>query len=988
MTGAKFYQVSVTNLTGSASSGGFGLTGLTGNAIDVDAVVATGTNDSRYWVVVSAGGLGATLSLGSGISASASGISVNLNLAGGQDSGGTAALALNWGVNGISHFLSGASITDTTATATISGSLTNLNIDNLITGTADFGLSQTTADVAFNGAGPADLAGATLIQLGLNNITATAGSAGFGIAVTSGSLGIAAIVPASSQVDGRRWVAVYGTRLSASLSLGDSISASVGSVSIEINQATGSAAGGTPALPLDWAADLQLAGTPAFGGQVNPGSLLSAPANLTIAFTGPILAVSGTLTNLNIFNVISGSADFAISQSQVNLSTTESGTADVTGATLTEVVLNHFQASVGNSAIGVAVTGGTLAIAVIAAPAATATGAIDNRTWIAVTGSNISASLSLTANVTASVGGLAISINQATGSYAVSGGSSTPAAVLDWTTDLELPGSNQFATPADQLDPGSLLPTPISLPIAFTTTVLALSGSLTNLNIFNVINASAGFAITESTVSSAAGAGVALSGATLITVGLDNITASVGAGGFGVAITGGTLGLAYLAPAAATGDSRSWIAVIGSGLSANLSLSSNLTAAVSGLSVSVNQAQGTDASHNPAAPLNWITEFSSEVNPGANLPTTPSLAIGFATPIFALSGTLSQLNVFNLIQGSASFAVQVNTGVTVTIPVLGGTTATLTGATLFQVGLGNISASAGAGGFGLTVTGGNLGLAVVEPPTPASGTDSRYWIDVVGNGLSASLTLGGVSASVQSLTLQINQAGGVDPSNVAAIALDWGRPITSGGTTITVDPGQSLTPVVSLPITDAAPAFTISATGAQVNIFNLLVGTANFGLSRSTTNLSFTGAVPASVVGATLIEVALTNLHLSVGTSGFGLTINGGDIGVVAVRAPAPATGTDSRYWVAVDATGLSVSLALGTSFTASVSNIAVQINQAGGSYVNGATTLAAAPLDWTNDLDLTDSGTFGGPANEPNPGASHAECRPDNCLHGRPVRD
>ena len=358
------------------------------------------------------------------------------------------------------------------------------------------------------------------------------------------------------------------------------------------------------------------------------------------------------------------------------------------------------------------------------------------------------------------------------------------------------------------------------------------------------------------------------------------------------------------------------------------------------------------------------------------MPTPQPLSIGLSGPLFAMSGTLSELNLFNLIQGSANFAIQVNQDVSVTIPVTGGTTTTLSGATLFQLGLGHISASVGAGGFGLNVTAGNLGIAVVEPPAPASGTDSRYWIGVDANSLKANLALGGVTASVQSLNLDLNQAGGVDPNNVAAIALDWMQPIKAAdGTTITVDPGQDLTPSVSLAINySQGPVFSIGATAAAVNIFNIITGSADFALSRSTTNVSFTGAAPASLMGASLIQVALYNLNLNIGVSGFGLSITGGDIGVVAVRAPTPAAGSDSRYWVAVDATNLTVGLSLGnssspgSSFTAEVTNLSIQINQAGGSYANGATTLAATPLDWTKDLDLAGDGQYGTSADQLNP--------------------
>ncbi len=323
-------------------------------------------------------------------------------------------------------------------------------------------------------------------------------------------------------------------------------------------------------------------------------------------------------------------------------------------------------------------------------------------------------------------------------------------------------------------------------------------------------------------------------------------------------------------------------------------------------------------------------EFSTPVDPGANLPTPQPLSIGLSGPLFAMSGTLSELNLFNLIQGSANFAIQVNQDVSVTIPVTGGTTTTLSGATLFQLGLGHISALVGAGGFGLNVTAGNLGIAVVEPPAPASGTDSRYWIGVDANSLQANLALGGVTASVQSLNLDLNQAGGVDPNNVAAIALDWMQPIKAAdGTTITVDPGQDLTPSVSLAINySQGPVFSIGATAAAVNIFNIITGSADFALSRSTTNVSFTGAAPASLMRRVADPGALSNLNLNIGVSGFGLSVTGGDIGPWRVRAPTPAAGSDSRYWVAVDATNLSglslgKSLSPGSSFTAEVTNLA-----------------------------------------------------------------
>ncbi len=117
--------------------------------------------------------------------------------------------------------------------------------------------------------------------------------------------------------------------------------------------------------------------------------------------------------------------------------------------------------------------------------------------------------------------------------------------------------------------------------------------------------------------------------------------------------------------------------------------------------------------------------------------------------------------------------------------------------------------------------------------------------------------------------------------------------------------------------------------------------------------------------GATLLTLGLSGLTASAGSGGFGVSVGGGSIGVALLEPPAPASGTDSRYWVAVMASGLSGSLSLGSSVSASVQNGAIAINQAGGTDPNGH---AATPLNWAADLDLNDDGQFGTSADQVNP--------------------
>ncbi len=341
-----------------------------------------------------------------------------------------------------------------------------------------------------------------------------------------------------------------------------------------------------------------------------------------------------------------------------------------------------------------------------------------------------------------------------------------------------------------------------------------------------------------------------------------NLSITAGTSGFGLAVTGGDVGIAVI-EATASGDSRYWIAATGLNLAASLSLTSNVTAAVSSISLMLNQDGGKDSmgNNNNNTPLDW-TQFSPEINPFANLSTVPPAAFDGASngdslltftpattspsapakltrsagswtadgflpgdqiavtgsgtgendgtytvvsistdgltltlaagamlvsqgpipnvsvvsppPInfgptaqITVSGTLTNLNVFNLVKGSASFEFSEMSPVTV---AQGGSS--VTGATLITLGLYNISASAATGGFGLTIANspgdvGYLGLAIIEPPAPASGTDSRYWIAVDSEYLMASLALGGVTATVTDLSVSVNKAGGTDASGNA-----------------------------------------------------------------------------------------------------------------------------------------------------------------------------------------------------------------------------
>ena len=317
----------------------------------------------------------------------------------------------------------------------------------------------------------------------------------------------------------------------------------------------------------------------------------------------------------------------------------------------------------------------------------------------------------------------------------------------------------------------------MTLPITLTGGELLLSGSLTSLDIFNVVTGSANFALSELTVSPTVGGSV-LTGATLITVAPSDLRASAGAGGFGVSITGGDIGIALLE--AGGTDTRYWVGVTGSGLAGSLSLGGSITASVTGLSLAIGSAG------NGATAFDWATTFTPNIDPGANIAPTGSVSLPItANPgEFSLSGSLTGLNIFNVITGSAGFALSEST----VSPTVG--SSVLTGATLITLALSNLQASAGAGGFGVSITGGDIGIAVLEAPTPASGTDNRYWIAVTGSSLAGSLSLGGsITATVSGLMVSIDTAGGTSSVGGAAAALDWKSTFAPN-----INPGANLSP--------------------------------------------------------------------------------------------------------------------------------------------------------------------------------------------------
>ena len=130
----------------------------------------------------------------------------------------------------------------------------------------------------------------------------------------------------------------------------------------------------------------------------------------------------------------------------------------------------------------------------------------------------------------------------------------------------------------------------------------------------------------------------------------------------------------------------------------------------------------------------------------------------------------------------------------------------LVGATLSRIAITVGSLSIGAGGIGITVTGGQLYMASI---TPAAVADTRCWRTLESSLTSGSLTgIEGLTLEVAGIQVRLNQA--VDSANPTAVVpvIDW---------TSKVRPEGASSPATPLTITradDSTFALTL-ATGSR-----------------------------------------------------------------------------------------------------------------------------------------------------------------------------
>ncbi|MDX6411750.1 MAG: hypothetical protein QOE91_1266, partial [Gaiellaceae bacterium] len=872
-------------------SDGYGLTIQDGTLVAAILSAPAPTSpatDNRRWVAIQAKGFAGSLLLGTFVSASATGIDVLSNSASGVlDADGapgttadqTHASALNW-TTGIDFHrgttfhaepvvVMGQTIDRTTAGTSIAGTLTGLNVLDLLTGSAGFAIDTELVNADLDGDGVADLHAASLVTFGLTDLHLTAGVGDYGLAITAGEIRVAALAPAAptSGTDSRRWLAVQASGLAGTMTLGTLLTASASAVGVQLNRAGGVLdvnGNQTFASAINWNTAIDLDETATTFG-ADPVLVLGRPITLAVQLFG----ISGTLANLNIQDLVSGTVSFEFTKSLVAVDVPGGALA---GATLIQLGVTVSSLFVGDpNGVHFTATGGSLAIAALR-PAAATGPATDDRSWLAVKGSITGAEFFGVPGLTLQIASLRLEVNRATGAYDADGAgaaASDPAVALDWAHDLSLDGNTVYGEAADHV-------TINGNTIDFAGALLRAAGTAT-IKIFEFVKGDVSFTYEQRAIDvDADGDGVFAPGvltgsapargppdlhsATLTTLGLN-----IGAGGLtigipdgpGLSISSGSLAVAVVTPAAgSTGDSRSWLAVKSSNLTGSLTGIDQVTFAVSGVAVEINRASGAfdptpdspaSGDERGAAPLNW--QLAPVVVPVSD---TASLTIDYAGELFHASGAAA-VNAFGFVTAVATFDVNKQT-------VSGADTAgtSFTNAGLLSITLSNASVFVGVGAtfdqhgtpldysndtintanaIGFTASVGSFRFVTIQKLLV---TYTAIQIDNLAAGL---VGIDDLTFGASGVNVRVNQGPLGTPR------LDWNSLVLTAGTLAPLAVDQS-------DILHAEGSVALSA-------FGFVAAVAHFSLDKQT--VSGADGAGSSFTNADLLAIALTNASVFVG---------------------------------------------------------------------------------------------------------------------------
>src|SRR2546430_12037110 len=411
--------------------------------------------------------------------------------------------------------------------------------------------------------------------------------------------------------------------------------------------------------------------------------------------------------------------------------------------------------------------------------------------------------------------------------------------------------------------------------VGLMTAILAAEGDLTSLNVFDLLSGSMHFSLSKAPVTLTS---PAVNSQPLLSFSFSQLNLAIGTSTFGLSITSGSINAAALSD----GAGASWFGLHGTGLSGSLNVP-GVTATVAALEVKVNQFSGT-----ASAAIDWTQAALSSTN------------VGLMAEILAAEGDLTSLNVFDLLSGSMHFSLS-KSPVTLTSPPVNNQP-------LLAFSFSQLNLAIGTPTFGLAITSGSIHAAALSDGAGAS------WFGLHGTGLSGSLTIPGVSATVAGLEVKVNKFSGN-----ASAAIDWTQ-------TVLTSTGVGL----------ISPILAAEGDLTSLNVFDLLSGSMHFSLSKAPVTLT-----SPPVNNQPLLAFSFSQLNLAIGTTTFGLSITSGSIHAAALSDGAGAS------WFGLHGTGLSGSLNV-PGVTATVAGLEVKVNQFSGT--------ASAAIDWTQTA-LTSTG-------------------------------
>ena len=284
---------------------------------------------------------------------------------------------------------------------------------------------------------------------------------------------------------------------------------------------------------------------------------------------------------------------------------------------------------------------------------------------------------------------------------------------------------------------------------------------------------------------------------------------------------------------------------------------------------------------------------------------------------FEISGEVVDINLFDVLTGGAKFEA----GRSILDVDLPDTADDLANAQLLTFGLDldedvgvtdeTYFLRVGSEGFALEIEDGSLAVGIIsapEPTTPA--TDTRRWIAVQAAGLSGSLGLGELFTAVASgIDVLVNSASGVvdldgdldtDADQTFAAEIDWTTALDRDQDGNFGEAAEDDVVVQGHTIDRTSAGFSIEGDIETIDILGFVSGTARFAISKSFVNVQSSGGPDA--MGATLLEITLTEVGLTIGGAGGPtFTVTSGELYVAAITPVAPTDpATDDREWLAV----------------------------------------------------------------------------------------